>query len=138
MLLPQEPANECGFERLLGDPFTFLLTEIFCLCTAVLARANSTRMIAVMWWFFTLIMVSSYTANLAAFLTVERLASPIESAEDLAKQTTIPYGCVASGSTQSFFKQPTLIEDETFNDSDIINNLINYEDGQEARFFEIG
>ncbi|GFW96519.1 hypothetical protein TNCV_2845761 [Trichonephila clavipes] len=37
MLLPQEPANECGFERLLGDPFTFLLTEIFCLCTAVLA-----------------------------------------------------------------------------------------------------
>ncbi|GFU39415.1 uncharacterized protein TNCV_3454571 [Trichonephila clavipes] len=31
-----------------------------------------------------------------------------------------------------------LIEDETFNDSDIINNLINYEDGQEARFFESG
>ncbi|GFU99641.1 uncharacterized protein TNCV_4083621 [Trichonephila clavipes] len=31
-----------------------------------------------------------------------------------------------------------LIEDETFNDSDIINNLIGYEDGQEARFFESG
>ncbi|GFT18986.1 uncharacterized protein TNCV_3212211 [Trichonephila clavipes] len=31
---------------------------------------------------------------------------------------------------------PRLIEDETFNDSDIINNLINYEEGQEARFFE--
>ncbi|GFV89662.1 hypothetical protein TNCV_1576351 [Trichonephila clavipes] len=29
-----------------------------------------------------------------------------------------------------------LIEDETFNDSDIINNLINYKDGQEAGFFE--
>ncbi|GFS51398.1 uncharacterized protein TNCV_548761 [Trichonephila clavipes] len=26
---------------------------------------------------------------------------------------------------------PRLIEDETFNDSDIINNLINFEDGQE-------
>ncbi|GFX65896.1 uncharacterized protein TNCV_13171 [Trichonephila clavipes] len=26
---------------------------------------------------------------------------------------------------------PRLIEDETFNDSDIINNLIDYEDGQE-------
>ena len=36
-----------------------------------------------MWWFFTLIMISSYTANLAAFLTVERMESPIESAEDL-------------------------------------------------------
>ncbi|GFV77126.1 hypothetical protein TNCV_1771381 [Trichonephila clavipes] len=31
---------------------------------------------------------------------------------------------------------PRLIEDETFNDSDIINNLINYKDGQEARSFE--
>ncbi|GFY23673.1 hypothetical protein TNCV_2789061 [Trichonephila clavipes] len=40
MLLPQEPANECGFERLLGDAVTFLLTEIFCLCTAVLARCR--------------------------------------------------------------------------------------------------
>ncbi|GFT25407.1 uncharacterized protein TNCV_182341 [Trichonephila clavipes] len=26
---------------------------------------------------------------------------------------------------------PRLIEDETFNDNDIINNLIDYEDGQE-------
>ena len=42
-------------------------------------------MIAALWWFFTLIMISSYTANLAAFLTVERMESPIESAEDLAK-----------------------------------------------------
>ncbi|GFX87930.1 hypothetical protein TNCV_4373951 [Trichonephila clavipes] len=33
---------------------------------------------------------------------------------------------------------PRLTEDETLNDSDIIKNLINYEDGQEARFFESG
>ncbi|GFV06876.1 hypothetical protein TNCV_2261771 [Trichonephila clavipes] len=33
---------------------------------------------------------------------------------------------------------PRLIEDETFNNSDIINYLINYEDGQEFRFFESG
>ena len=40
----------------------------------------------------------------AAFLTVERMVNPIESVEDLAKQQKIPYGCLASGSTQSFFK----------------------------------
>ena len=34
-------------------------------------RAISTRMVAGIWWFFTLIMISSYTANLAAFLTGE-------------------------------------------------------------------
>ncbi|TRY77216.1 hypothetical protein TCAL_17031 [Tigriopus californicus] len=38
-------------------------------------KAISTRMVAGMWWFFTLIMISSYTANLAAFLTVERMES---------------------------------------------------------------
>jgi hypothetical protein len=37
----------------------------------------STRMVAGMWYLFTLIMVSSYTANLAASLTAERLESPI-------------------------------------------------------------
>ncbi|GIY69086.1 glutamate receptor ionotropic, kainate 2 [Caerostris extrusa] len=50
-----------------------------------------TRMVASSWWFFTLIMISSYTANLAAFLTAQRMSSPIESAADLAKQTTIQY-----------------------------------------------
>ncbi|KAK9498544.1 hypothetical protein O3M35_003153 [Rhynocoris fuscipes] len=67
-------------------------------------KAVSTRMVAGMWWFFTLIMISSYTANLAAFLTVERMDSPIESAEDLAKQTKIKYGALRGGSTASFFR----------------------------------
>lgn len=61
-------------------------------------------MVAGMWWFFTLIMISSYTANLAAFLTVERMDSPIESAEDLAKQTKIKYGALGGGSTAAFFR----------------------------------
>ncbi|OXU29875.1 hypothetical protein TSAR_002823, partial [Trichomalopsis sarcophagae] len=69
-----------------------------------IARAISTRMVAGMWWFFTLIMISSYTANLAAFLTVERMDSPIESAEDLAKQTKIKYGALKGGSTAAFFR----------------------------------
>jgi hypothetical protein len=67
-------------------------------------RALSTRVLAASWWFFILILVSSYTANLAAFLTVERMVNPIESAEDLAKQTKIHYGTVKSGSTEAFFK----------------------------------
>ncbi|KAG0429103.1 hypothetical protein HPB47_023958, partial [Ixodes persulcatus] len=65
--------------------------------------AVSTRIIASIWWFFTLIMISSYTANLAAFLTAQRLTSPIENVNDLAKQTKIDYGCLESGSTKTFF-----------------------------------
>lgn len=57
-----------------------------------------------MWWFFSLIMTSSYTANLAAFLTKERMGSTITGAEDLAKQTKIKYGTVLNGATMAFFK----------------------------------
>ncbi|XP_012273725.1 glutamate receptor ionotropic, kainate 2 isoform X1 [Orussus abietinus] len=72
--------------------------------SSIAPKAVSTRMVAGMWWFFTLIMISSYTANLAAFLTVERMDSPIESAEDLAKQTKIKYGALKGGSTAAFFR----------------------------------
>jgi ionotropic glutamate receptor len=58
-----------------------------------------------MWWFFSLIMTSSYTANLAAFLTMERLEPSIESAEALSKQTKIKYGTVEGGATQAFFRE---------------------------------
>ncbi|VDK67735.1 unnamed protein product [Gongylonema pulchrum] len=51
-----------------------------------------------------MIIVSSYTANLAAFLTLEKMQAPIESVEDLAKQTKIKYGIQQGGSTAQFFK----------------------------------
>ncbi|KAA8591762.1 hypothetical protein FQN60_017136 [Etheostoma spectabile] len=68
-------------------------------------KALSTRIIGGIWWFFTLIIISSYTANLAAFLTVERMDSPVDSADDIAKQTKIEYGVVKDGATMSFFKK---------------------------------
>lgn len=57
-----------------------------------------------MWWFFALIMCSSYTANLAAFLTNAAMDDSIKSAEDLGMQTKIKYGTLKGGSTYSFFK----------------------------------
>lgn len=71
----------------------------------IMPGALSTRVVAASWWFFILILVSSYTANLAAFLTVERMDNPIQSADDLAKQTKVLYGCLKSGSTRAFFQK---------------------------------
>ena len=48
--------------------------------------------------------MSSYTANLAAFLTVERMDTPIENVDDLSQQTAIKYGTMIGGSTYDFFK----------------------------------
>ncbi|CAH1800045.1 unnamed protein product [Owenia fusiformis] len=70
----------------------------------IVPNATSTRVLSAVWYFFTLIIISSYTANLAAFLTVEKMNSPIENADDLSKQTAIPYGTSMGGSTENFFK----------------------------------
>lgn len=74
----------------------------------LIPTAFSTRTVASYWNFFTLIMVSSYTANLAAFLTVERVIYPFNSAAELAKQKKIKYGCLNSGSTLTFFKDSNI------------------------------
>ncbi|XP_055385566.1 glutamate receptor 1 isoform X2 [Condylostylus longicornis] len=71
-------------------------------------RSISGRIVGSVWWFFTLILISSYTANLAAFLTVERMVTPINSPEDLARQTEVQYGTLLHGSTWDFFRRSTM------------------------------
>ncbi|KAK6731580.1 hypothetical protein RB195_007812 [Necator americanus] len=48
-------------------------------------RAPSTRVATAVWWFFALILISSYTANLAAFLTTQRMDSKIDTYERMWK-----------------------------------------------------
>ena len=56
------------------------------------------------WWLFALMMVSSYTANLAAFLTVKKIQPPISSVTDLKDQATIKFGTVRNSGVETFFK----------------------------------
>ncbi|KAL3195582.1 hypothetical protein MRX96_045573 [Rhipicephalus microplus] len=71
-------------------------------------RAASTRLIAVSWRVFSLIMVSFYTANMAASLVNEKLQFPIQTVHDLTAQSKIKYGCLSSGSIETFFKESKL------------------------------
>ncbi|XP_022915885.1 glutamate receptor ionotropic, kainate 2-like isoform X9 [Onthophagus taurus] len=88
----------------LANSFWFTIGTLMQQGSDLNPKATSTRIVGGIWWFFTLIIISSYTANLAAFLTVERMITPIENAEDLAGQTDIPYGTLDSGSTMTFFR----------------------------------
>ncbi|KAJ8924608.1 hypothetical protein NQ315_000758 [Exocentrus adspersus] len=88
----------------LANSFWFTIGTLMQQGSDLNPKATSTRIVGGIWWFFTLIIISSYTANLAAFLTVERMITPIENAEDLAGQTEIAYGTLESGSTMTFFR----------------------------------
>ena len=46
----------------------------------------SGRLVAATWWLFGFIIIASYTANLAAFLTVSRLETPVANLDDLNEQ----------------------------------------------------
>ena len=72
--------------------YTLLSLFIFQIGTEIMPKSGATRIIASFWWLFCLICVASYTANLAAFLTKSKMTLQIKSADDLARQTDIPYG----------------------------------------------
>ncbi|KAI7804857.1 putative glutamate receptor ionotropic, partial [Triplophysa rosa] len=69
------------------------------------------------WWLFTLIVCSSYTANLAAYLTVSRMDNAVRTFQDLSKQTDLSYGTVRDSAVYEYFRVKgtnPLEQDSTF------------------------
>ncbi|KAJ8970835.1 hypothetical protein NQ317_000708 [Molorchus minor] len=73
----------------------------------------ATRTASGVWWFFVLIMVSSYTANLAAFLTVETRVTSFKNIKELAGQNIISYGAKRGRATASYFRDSNVVEYKT-------------------------
>lgn len=67
-------------------------------------RSLSGRIVSVVWWLFALFLLIFYTANLTAFFTMQRIATHVNSAEDLVAQSDIEYGTVRDGSIWKFFQ----------------------------------
>ncbi|KAF5891371.1 glutamate receptor ionotropic, delta-1 isoform X1, partial [Clarias magur] len=62
------------------------------------------RIVMGSWWLFTLIVCSSYTANLAAYLTVSRMDNTIRTFQDLARQVDLDYGTVRDSAVYDYFR----------------------------------
>ncbi|XP_076658018.1 glutamate receptor ionotropic, kainate 2 isoform X2 [Halictus rubicundus] len=97
---PEELENQFTFKNSLW----FTIGSIMQQGSEIAPIGLSTRMMATSWWFFCLIMVSSYTANLAAFLTVESTVSQFQNVEELAKEKKVKYGAKDKGATFLFFR----------------------------------
>ncbi|XP_035699513.1 probable glutamate receptor [Branchiostoma floridae] len=70
-----------------------------------LPRSSTGRVIVGAWWFVILVMVASYTANLAAFLSRPSAERSIRSLVDLARQTDVPYGTYKGYTFVKFLKK---------------------------------
>ncbi|KAL1501833.1 hypothetical protein ABEB36_007086 [Hypothenemus hampei] len=97
---PEELENIWGFKNCLWLTLGSIMTQ----GCDILPKGLSSRIATAMWWFFSLIMASTYTANLAAFLTMSRKDDSIKNVDDLANQNKVKYGMMSNGATQAFFE----------------------------------
>ncbi|XP_037832845.1 probable glutamate receptor [Kryptolebias marmoratus] len=103
------PAEWAEPER---DEHSFTLLHSFWYITGALTlqgagpqpKAVSGRIIAAIWWMFSLVLLVCYFSSFSLMLRSDHRHMSISSFEDLANQNLIDYGTVQSGSTMLFFK----------------------------------
>ncbi len=99
------PASDSAAPRFTAhESVWFTFSSMVLSGTDVIPRTLSGRFLAGTLWFFSLIIISSYTANLAAFLTVSKINAPVKTVADLVAQTRIKYGTVRNSQVAAFFK----------------------------------
>lgn len=100
------------------DSRLFTLNECFWFCVISLTpqgggeapKSLSGKFITITWWFFLFIVVSSYTANLAAFITIGQTRTTIDSLDDLLKQFEVKYTVTRETNTQQHFEKMAYVE----------------------------
>ncbi|KAL3878973.1 hypothetical protein ACJMK2_031295 [Sinanodonta woodiana] len=96
--------RKADFIHNLRDSFWYVWGTLLRADLNVSPRATSGVIVSCTWWFFSLIVISVYTANLAAFLTITKTHIPIDSAADLAYQNEYDYGTVTGSYKPYFFR----------------------------------
>ncbi|XP_016838483.1 glutamate receptor ionotropic, kainate 3 isoform X1 [Nasonia vitripennis] len=99
-----EEPTELQNQFTLNNSFWFTLGAIMQQGSEIAPISVPLRLLSGCWWFFCLIFVSTYTANLAAFLTIEKPVKVVRGIEDLYNQTAIKFGAKKDGSTFMYFK----------------------------------
>ena len=64
----------------------------------------SGRVVVASWWLFVVLVVSCYTANLAAFLTVTSIGTTINTVEELMAQSQVQVGLVENQAAHQLLK----------------------------------
>ncbi|XP_055617080.1 glutamate [NMDA] receptor subunit 1 [Toxorhynchites rutilus septentrionalis] len=95
----------------LKESFWFALTSFTPQGGGEAPKALSGRTLVAAYWLFVVLMLATFTANLAAFLTVERMQTPVQSLEQLSRQSRIKYTVLKDSDTHDYFKNMKNAED---------------------------
>uniref|UniRef100_A0A1B0AQH3 Ionotropic glutamate receptor C-terminal domain-containing protein n=1 Tax=Glossina palpalis gambiensis TaxID=67801 RepID=A0A1B0AQH3_9MUSC len=101
-------------EFTLRESFWFALTSFTPQGGGEAPKAISGRILVAAYWLFVVLMLATFTANLAAFLTVERMQTPVQSLEQLARQSRINYTVVEESDTHQYFINMKFAEDTLY------------------------
>nr|AOE48114.1 putative ionotropic receptor IR10 [Scaeva pyrastri] len=101
-------------EFTLKESFWFALTSFTPQGGGEAPKAISGRILVAAYWLFVVLMLATFTANLAAFLTVERMQTPVQSLDQLARQSRINYTVVEGSDTHSYFINMKFAEDTLY------------------------
>ena len=81
-------------------------------------KSISGKVLVAAYWLFVVLMVSTFTSNLAAFLTVERMQATgeggVKNLDMLADQSRISYSLLKDSSIEQYFKNMAGAEDELY------------------------
>lgn len=103
-----------------GTPYTYKLYNCFWFFYSSFMQQPpggiafaSGRLLLLPWFLFCLVITATYTANLAAFMTLQSFPSGIRSVDELVAQTDVLYGTVHDTSIVHFLKNSPV---ETYRD----------------------
>ena len=74
----------------------------------------SGRTLVAAYWLFVVLMIATFTANLAAFLTVERMVTVVDGLDGLSKQSKIKYTVVENTPYYEYFQNMASAERELY------------------------
>ena len=98
----------------LKESFWFALTSLTPQGGGEAPKALSGRVLVAAYWLFVVLMLATFTANLAAFLTVERMQTTVQSLEELARQSKINYTVVDNTVYMEYFQNMAGAEEELY------------------------
>ena len=101
-------------EFTLKESFWFALTSFTPQGGGEAPKSMSGRVLVAAYWLFVVLMLATFTANLAAFLTVERMQTTVQSLEELAQQSKINYTVVEDSPNHEYFRNMAGAEEDLY------------------------